>query len=79
MISGLESPWHLLIILVIALVVLGPRRLPDAGRALGGAIRNFREAIATHDDDPPLPSAAPPARRAGDPERSATERRDPSS
>jgi sec-independent protein translocase protein TatA len=34
------------IVLVIALIVLGPKRLPDAGRALGKGIREFRDSIS---------------------------------
>ncbi|MEA2253635.1 MAG: sec-independent protein translocase protein TatA [Solirubrobacteraceae bacterium] len=58
MLSGLESPMHLLVILAIALIVLGPKRLPEAGRGLGAAIRNFRESIASshHDEEPPPPA-----------------------
>ena len=55
MIEGLLSPMHLIIILAIALVVLGPKRLPDAGRGLGEAIRGFRESFERHDDDSPRP------------------------
>jgi sec-independent protein translocase protein TatA len=36
---------ELLVILVIALIVLGPRRLPEAGRSLGRGLREFREGI----------------------------------
>lgn len=39
------SPWHLLIVLVVVLLVLGPGRLPETGAALGKAIRGFREGI----------------------------------
>jgi TatA/E family protein of Tat protein translocase len=50
---GIENPLHLLFIAVVALVVLGPRRLPDLARALGKGVREFREAInagsAEHD------------------------------
>jgi sec-independent protein translocase protein TatA len=58
MLSGLESPMHLLVILAIALIVLGPKRLPEAGRGMGAAIRNFRESIASpeHDEEPPPPA-----------------------
>jgi sec-independent protein translocase protein TatA len=42
---GIENPVHLLFIAVVALVVLGPRRLPDLARALGKGVREFREAI----------------------------------
>jgi sec-independent protein translocase protein TatA len=45
MLSGLESPMHLLVVLVIAVLVLGPKKLPDAGRALGSGIRQFKDSI----------------------------------
>jgi len=48
------SPVHLLIVLVVALIVLGPSRLPAAGAALGRAIREFREALTSvAEDEPP--------------------------
>lgn len=36
---------ELVIVLVIALIVLGPKKLPDAGRALGNGIREFKDSI----------------------------------
>ena len=45
MFSGLESPMHLLVVLVIAVLVLGPKKLPDAGRALGSGIRQFKGSL----------------------------------
>lgn len=42
---GALSPMHLLLILGIAILILGPRRLPEAGEALGKALREFREAV----------------------------------
>jgi sec-independent protein translocase protein TatA len=47
---------EVLIVLVIALLVLGPKRLPDAARSLGRGIREFRTSIASatsgsRDDD----------------------------
>jgi sec-independent protein translocase protein TatA len=45
MFSGLESPAHLLIVLVVALLVLGPKRLPQVGRSLGSGIRHFRDSL----------------------------------
>ena len=45
MIGDILQPTHLLFILVVALLVLGPKRLPEAGRALGRGIRDFRAAI----------------------------------
>jgi sec-independent protein translocase protein TatA len=49
MLAGLESPMHLLVILVIALIVLGPKRLPEVGRGLGTAMRDFRQAVSGPD------------------------------
>jgi TatA/E family protein of Tat protein translocase len=43
---GLENPVHLIFIGVIALLVLGPRRLPELARALGHGLREFREAMS---------------------------------
>ncbi len=44
------GPMELVIVLVIALIILGPKRLPDAGRSLGNGIREFKGAI-TGDKD----------------------------
>jgi sec-independent protein translocase protein TatA len=49
MIEGLLSPTHLLLVLSVALIVLGPKRLPQAGRGLGSAIRGFKEALTMRD------------------------------
>jgi sec-independent protein translocase protein TatA len=45
MIENILSPTHLLLILGVALIVLGPKRLPDAGRGLGSAIRGFKDSL----------------------------------
>ena len=45
------SPIQLIIVLVIALVVLGPKRLPDAAKSLGRGLREFKRSIAGDDDD----------------------------
>ena len=50
MIGDILSPTHLLFILVVALLFLGPKRLPEAGRALGKGLREFRSAISGEDD-----------------------------
>ncbi len=39
------GPMELIIVLVIALVVLGPKRLPSAGRSLGNGMREFKDAL----------------------------------
>jgi sec-independent protein translocase protein TatA len=50
MFEGLLQPMHLLLILGIALVVFGPKRLPELGRGLGESIRGFKEALSEHHD-----------------------------
>jgi sec-independent protein translocase protein TatA len=54
------GPFELIMVLVIALVILGPKRLPMAGRSLGRGMREFRDGITGRDDDPPdaLPSGS---------------------
>ena len=46
---------ELIIVLVIALIVLGPKKLPDFGRSLGNGLREFKDSIGggsdRHDDD----------------------------
>ena len=44
------GPLELIIVLSIALVILGPKRLPDAGRSLGRGMREFKHAITTGGD-----------------------------
>jgi sec-independent protein translocase protein TatA len=45
MIEGLFQPMHLLLILIIATLVFGPKKLPELGRNLGEGIRGFRDGI----------------------------------
>ena len=46
MVENLLNPTHLLVILAVALIVLGPKRLPEAGRGFGAAIRGFKESLS---------------------------------
>ncbi len=54
---GIENPVHLLFIAIVALLVLGPKRLPELARALGHGIREFRQAISLESEQPPRPPA----------------------
>ena len=46
------GPMELILVLAIALIVLGPKRLPEAGKALGKGFREFKDAISgDHDRD----------------------------
>jgi TatA/E family protein of Tat protein translocase len=58
---GLENPVHLVFIGIVALLVLGPRRLPELARALGHGLREFREAMSMESREPPQPPAVQPA------------------
>jgi sec-independent protein translocase protein TatA len=51
MVGDILQPTHLLFVLVVALLVLGPKRLPEVGRALGDGIRDFKSAISGESDD----------------------------
>jgi sec-independent protein translocase protein TatA len=53
---------EMLIVLVIALVVLGPKKLPEAGRSLGHGIRSFKDAITGGSDDEASEAATLPVR-----------------
>ena len=46
------GPMEIIIVCVIALIVLGPKRLPDAGRSLGKGIREFKNGISGNDEKP---------------------------
>jgi len=48
--EGLFQPTHLLLILGIALLVFGPKKLADLGKGLGDGIRGFRSALKEHGD-----------------------------
>ncbi len=64
---GIGLP-EMLIVLVIALVVFGPKRLPDLGRSLGSGMREFKDSITGgHKDDDDEPSKIAAA-RAEDPD-----------
>jgi sec-independent protein translocase protein TatA len=52
------GPGELLIILIIALVIFGPKRLPGLGRSLGSGMRQFKDAISGQDDTS-LPASGP--------------------
>jgi sec-independent protein translocase protein TatA len=57
MFEGLLQPMHLVVILGIALLVFGPKKLPELGKGLGESIRGFREALKGEEEKPDPPSA----------------------
>ncbi len=52
MFEGLFQPMHLLVIFGIALLVLGPKKLPELGKGLGDSIRGFKLAMAAKEEAP---------------------------
>ena len=50
MFEGLFQPMHLIIILVIALIIFGPGKLPELGKGLGKSIREFKKAMYAEED-----------------------------
>ena len=59
---GLTQPWHIALILLIALLLFGGKRLPEIGRSLGTGMREFKDTIAGHNPPeqlaPPEPTAS---------------------
>ena len=68
--TGFLTPTHVVLLLLVALMLFGAKRLPELGRSLGSGMREFKQSIsggATADQDAPAqiqraeePTAAPP-------------------
>ncbi len=65
MFEGLFQPMHLLVILGIALLVFGPKKLPELGKGLGESIRGFKDSLssgaASSANPAPPPESKPPS------------------
>jgi len=59
MIEGLLQPQHLLLILAVAVIFFGPKKLPELGQGLGKGIRSFRESMKAVTEEPPAPESTP--------------------
>lgn len=59
MLTSIVQPTHLILILIVVLLVLGPKRLPDAGRAIGQGLKEFKNSVSPGLDGPEM--AATPA------------------
>ena len=57
--TGLTQPWHIILILLIALMLFGGRRLPEIGRSLGVGMREFKDSITSHGSPEPPQQLAP--------------------
>ena len=71
------TPGHIILVLVAALLIFGPKRLPDIGKSLGKGIREFKGALNHITDDepatPPTPAPAPPPAPAWPPAQAAAQ------
>jgi sec-independent protein translocase protein TatA len=71
---GNIGPLEIVVVLIIALVVFGPKRLPELGHSLGKGIREFKGSLSGENDEPP---AQPPEIEPGERERPAVDREEP--
>jgi sec-independent protein translocase protein TatA len=58
------SPWHIAILVLVVLLLFGPKKLPEIGRSLGGGMREFKDSITGSvepDAEPPSPVPTAPA------------------
>ena len=62
MFEGLFQPMHLLVIFGIALLVFGPRKLPELGKGLGESIRGFKAAMKAEDGAAVAPDEQKPSK-----------------
>jgi sec-independent protein translocase protein TatA len=60
MMGNILNPTHLVLILAVALIVLGPKRLPEAGRGLGSAMRGFKDSLSSPEPHVEQPTIQPP-------------------
>ena len=61
MFEGLLQPQHLLLILAVAVIFFGPKKLPELGQGLGKGIRSFRESMKAVTEEPQKSEPASPA------------------
>jgi sec-independent protein translocase protein TatA len=65
---GYFQPWHIIVLLAIALLLFGGKRLPEMGRSLGHGMREFKDAVTGNSPPPPEdPPELPPAEPAATP------------
>ncbi len=55
MLEGLFQPMHLLVILIVAILVFGPKKIPELGKSLGEGIRGFKKALQDGEAGPSAP------------------------
>ncbi len=69
------GPLEIIIVLVIVLLIFGPKRLPDLGRSLGRGMREFKDSITGKDkDDDALPPGQDADQKPAEPVQSAEQK-----
>lgn len=68
---GFVNPLHIIFVAVVALLVLGPKRLPEVARQLGNGYREFRDQLSAATSGQPDDAAAPREPAAALPQRAA--------
>jgi sec-independent protein translocase protein TatA len=72
--TGLTSPTHIVLLLLIALLLFGAKRLPEIGKSLGSGMREFKDSITGHASGEPVQLSLPqPSEPAPGSERLSTE------
>jgi sec-independent protein translocase protein TatA len=57
-----QTPWHIVLLLLIALLLFGGKRLPEIGKSLGHGMREFKDAVTGTSEEPVEPQPElPPA------------------
>ena len=59
MFEGLFQPMHLILLFGIAVLVFGPKKIPELGKSLGEGIRGFKSAMKDEEPKPPTPPQNP--------------------
>ena len=59
---GEFSPWHWLIVAIVAILIFGPKKLPELGKGLAEGIKGFKDGFK----DPPPPPAASTEKKSTD-------------
>jgi sec-independent protein translocase protein TatA len=54
-----QTPWHIVLLLLIALLLFGGKRLPEIGKSLGHGMREFKDAVTGHSEPDPQPELPP--------------------
>ena len=53
---GWIGPWELAILLIVVLLVFGPKRLPEMGKSLGKGMREFKNSVTGKEEERPAPA-----------------------